>query len=324
MKIWRMKSMRVLGLLVVAGWVFLNSPQASADYIKCVQYYKQGQFDKAIQECKPDLDKNPDWESGHRLVGLCYLNLKNYALAIVELSRAVQLKSPAFVTYRGLALAYFNTNRLDNCIQTLNQGEPLAKDPNDLYDLHHLRGSAYYRQQQYDRADDDLTAAIRIRPNDWSDYSQLGVSYYNLNRYDEAAQALQKALTLKPGEAITTDILGKTYFKMGVTALSGKQYSQALELLHKASTYTPGNGYVFYNVGEANLFLNNYADAEKAFSQAQTLLPGNADVFQRLGLVYERQKKWDQSLASYRKANELSPSPSMKEAIARVTELKKR
>ena len=46
---------------------------AAADYKQAVAFYNQGQFDKAIQELKPDLDRNPDWEFGHRLLGLCYL-----------------------------------------------------------------------------------------------------------------------------------------------------------------------------------------------------------------------------------------------------------
>jgi len=151
----------------------------------------------------------------HRLVGLCYLNLKNYALAIVELGRAVQLKSPAFVTYQALAQAYFNTDRLDNCIQTLTQGEPLAKTPSDEYSLHHLR--------------EQRNTGCKIRPgrgrpepsrrhpgHRMGRFLQLGVAYFNLDRYDEAIQALQKALTLKPGDAGTADVLGRAYFKQGL------------------------------------------------------------------------------------------------------------
>jgi hypothetical protein len=41
-------------------------------------------------------------------------------------------------------------------------------------------------------------------------------------------------------------------------------------------------------------------------------------------LVYEKQKKWDLSLNAYQKADEINPLPSLKEAIKRVTELKKR
>ena len=321
---WPMKNVRCCVWIAVAVCVFLAASPARADYIKAVQYYKQGQFDKALQELKPDLDKSPDWEPGHRLAGLCYLKLKNNALAISEFGRAVQLKSTEFATYQGLALAYLNSDKPDNCIQSLHQGEQFAKESDDLYMLHHVRGAAYFRQQKYDQAIDDLTGAIRIKATDWADYYQLGVSYYNLNRYDEALQALQKALTIKPDDSFSTGFLGKIYLKQGASALAAKQYSQALDLLAKAGTYTPNDGYVYYNTGEAYLFLNKYPEAEKAYTQALSLLPSNAGILERLGLVYEKQKKWGLASNSYQKANELSPSPALKEAIARVTDQMKK
>jgi len=63
-------------------------------------------------------------ESGQRLLGLCYLNLKNNALAISALTRAVQLKSTTAATYIGLGQAHFNMQKYDECLQALNQGEP--------------------------------------------------------------------------------------------------------------------------------------------------------------------------------------------------------
>jgi cytochrome c-type biogenesis protein CcmH/NrfG len=53
-------------------------------------------------------------------------------------------------------------------------------------------------------------------------------------------------------------------------------------------------------------------------------MPRSPDVYGRLGLVYEKQKKWDPALTAYRKADELSPAKWIKDAIARVTENKKR
>lgn len=313
-----------IGRFVFFSCAFLTALPAVADYKQAYAYYKQGQFEKAIQELKPDLDKSPDWEFGHRLAGLCYLGLKNNALATVELNRAIQLKSTAFATFYGLAQAYYNTDKLDNCVQILNQGEQYAKAPEDLYDLHHLRGTVYSRQQKLDQAAADLAGAIRIKTDNWLDFSQLGAIYFSQNRYDEAVQTLQKALSLKPGDTTASGVLGKVYFKQGVAALTAKQYSQALDLLHKAATLTPNDGYIFYNTGEACLFLTNYADAEKAYTQALSLLPRNADVLTRLGLTYERQKRWAQALDAYQKANEISPSPTLKDSMTRVADQMKK
>jgi len=310
-------------LLSCAAAVTLLPRDGFGDYKQAVAFYSQQRYDKAIQEIKPDLDLNPEWEFGHRLMGLCYLNLKNNALAIASLTRAVQLKSKEFTTYQALGQAYFNMQKFDNCVQILNQGEQFAADA-DKYKLHHLRGSAHYRLEKFNEAVNDLTAAIRSQSADWTDFSQLGIAFYNLNRYDDAIPALLKALAMKPMHNATTEFLGKCYFKKGVAALAAKQYDQALDLLRKARENNPKDGFVYYNMAEASLFQRNYAEAEKALNQALDLMPRSAAVFQRMGLVYEKQKKWDLSLNAYQKANELNPSPGLKEAIARISELKKR
>jgi superkiller protein 3 len=314
-------------MLVFARCLVLTAP-ARADYKQAVAYYNQGKFNEAIQELKPDLDKNPDWETGHRLLGLCYLRLNNNALAISSLSRAVVLKSPAFATYYGLGEAYYKMQKYDNCITALDQGEPLAskeRDPErEKSRLYSLRGSAYYRLGRWSDALGDFTNVIRSNQADWTDYLMLGDCYYKLNRNDEAIQTLEKVQSMKPGQSATTDMLGKAYFKKGAAALSDKQYQSALQNLSKAKDYDPKNGYIYYNLAQAYLFEKKYPDAEKALEQALELLPRNPDVFASMGLVYEKQKKWDLALTAYKKAEAIAPAKSVEDAIARVSENKKK
>jgi tetratricopeptide (TPR) repeat protein len=319
--------MKVRGRALVLLLLFLAAP-AFSDYKQAVAYYMQGRYDKAIQELKPDLDQNPDWEFGHRLAGLSYLKLKNNALAISSLTRAVTLKSKAFSTYLGLAQAYFNMQRYDSCVDALNQGEQFVaaeKEPEkERYKLLQLRGYANYQLLKFNEAVNDLQAAIRISGTDWADYSQLGISLYNLKRDDEAIQALQKALSLKSGHTVTAEYLAKAYFRRGISSLSAKQYDQALDFLRKARDYNPKDGYIYYNMAEAFVFQKNFSEAERALNQALEIMPRSAEVFQRLGLVYEKQKKWDLALTSYQKAYDINQSQGLKEAIDRVNELKKR
>jgi len=297
---------------------------AQADYKQAVAYYSQGDYNRAIQELKPDLDKSPDWESGHRLLGLCYLNINNNALAVSSLSRAAELKSTAFATYFGLGQAYFNMKRYSDAISALNRAEPLAakeKNPEaEKEKVNIVRGTAYYMTNKFSEAVIDLQEAIQANSSDWTLFFMLGASYFNLNRTDEAIQALEKAVALKPGEASAGDILGKAYLRKGVQALSEKRYQDAIQTLLKAKTHDSNNGYVNYNLGEAYLFEKRYAEAEKELTTAGSRLPDNAGVFTRLGFVYERQNKHDQALRAYRKAYELSPSQELKETVDRVSE----
>jgi len=316
------------GALIFVISVILASGTAWADYKQAVALYNRGQYDKAIQELKADLDANPDWESGQRLLGLCYLNLKNNALAISALTRAVQLKSTTAATYIGLGQAHFNMQKYDECLQALNQGEPFLANLKQgaeaqSYQFYQLRGSANLRLQKSAEAVEDFTKALRTGRSDWTDFLQLGNAYYNLGRLDDAIQALQKASSMKPGQTGVADLIGKTYFKMGLHELSAKQYAQALASFQKAKEIDSQNGYIDYNMAEAYLFQKNYKEAEKSLNQAAVLLPRSAEVQQRLGLVLEKQKKWDPALTAYKKADAISPSKAVKEAISRVQEAKK-
>jgi tetratricopeptide (TPR) repeat protein len=305
--------------------IFLMQP-LFAGFKEAAIAYRDKKYKEAIQQIKPDLDQDPNWEPGHRILGLCYLALGDNAQAISEFSQAVKLKSEAFSTYLGLAQAYFNRKEYDKSISTLNQGEPFAikeKDPKQKVKLYELRGSANFRIRNFADAISDLTNAIRLDPSDWSDFFALGASYLNLDRMDEAIQALEKSMTMKPGQSATTDLLGKAYFQKGIISLTGKQYAIAVQSLLKAKDFDTTNGHIHYRLAEAYLFQKNYLEAEKSLNQSLTLLPGNVDAYERLGLIYEKQKKWDAALSAYKKADQINTSTALKESIARVTENKK-
>jgi tetratricopeptide (TPR) repeat protein len=318
------------GFLVFAlVMAILSGPVARADYKQAVANYNQGKYTQAIQELKPDIDKNPDWEFGHRLLGLCYLRLNNGALAVNSLVRAAALNSKAFSTYFGLGQAYFSLKKFGDCISALDKAEPLAASEKDAdkqrAELYELRGKAYYETQKYNEAANDLTKALRVNQSEWINYSILGDAYFKLNRLDEAIQALEKANSMKSGESSITETLGKAYRQKGADALSGKQYPLAIQALLKAKDYNPKDGFIYYNLAEAYLFQKNYSEAEKAYNQAIVLMPKSSDVYGRLGLVYEKQKKWNDALNAYKKADEISPATKwIKESIDRVNENKKK
>jgi tetratricopeptide (TPR) repeat protein len=320
-----MKRCSFTGFLAFALIIAIFFAQTiKADYKQAVAYYNQGRFEQAIQELKADLDQNSEWEAGHRLLGLCYLGLKNNALAVSAFLRAIQLKSTAFSTYCGLGQAYFNMQKYDNCVTALNQAEPFAakeKEPEkERAILFKFRGSAYYQMGKYNEAVNDLTNAIRVNQSDWTDFFKLGFCYFQLSRIDESIQALEKALSMKPGESRTTDLLGNAYLRKANGAIEGKQYAAAVPILLKARDYAPKNGYIYYNLAEVYLFQKKYPEAEKALNQAADLIPRSLEVSWRMGFVYEKQKKWDLALKAYNKAGEIKMSKEIKEAIARVNE----
>ena len=310
-----------LSFLILSTFIAIRP--ASADYKQAVAYYSQGDFNRAIQSLKPDIDKSPDWEFGQRLMGLSYLNINNNALAVTHLSRAAELRSTAFSTYFGLGQAYFNMRRYNDAITALNRADQLAageENPSaERARVHIVRGTAHYRTNNFSGAVNDLREAVRSNPSDWTLFLMQGVSYLNLNSVNEAIQALERAIALQPGEAAIRDVLGRAYLRRGTRELSEKRYRDATQTLLMAKTYDSNNGYINYNLAEAYLFEQRYADAEKELTAAADRLPDNAGVFTRLGLVYERQNKHELALGAYRKAYELNPSQELRETVDRVS-----
>jgi len=315
---WRRRALA--GVLALLG----GASGLQADYQQAIIYYGRGMYDKAIQEIKPDVEANVNWEPGHRILGLCYFQTKQYGPAIHSLTRAVQLKSPEFSTYLSLAYAYSLTNQAAKVPGVLSEGErTVIKEKisaDQRYELSHLRGAAHFQQKQYHEAIRDLTEALRLRSNDFADVSQLGYAYYYTRRFEEAIATLTKAAALKPGDTTVPAVLADCYQKRGAAALKDKQYAKAVEDLSKALTYNPKDGSTHYNLGMAQLFLSRLDDAERALLRAAELLPGQADPYQQLGYVYEKKKQYPKALDAYKKAYDVSKSPELKASIDRVTQ----
>jgi tetratricopeptide (TPR) repeat protein len=69
-------------------------------------YRRIGMDDEAIETCKRGIEHNPDFVTGHLVLGRCYLSKKMYALA-VEAFQEVLRKNPQNLSgYKLLATAY--------------------------------------------------------------------------------------------------------------------------------------------------------------------------------------------------------------------------
>jgi tetratricopeptide (TPR) repeat protein len=64
----------------------------------------------------------------------------------------------------------------------------------------------------------------------------------------------------------------------------------------------------YYEEGERALAEKRYGDAERAYEKLRQLAPGTAEVHARLGLIYFQERKFEQAVASLRRALNLKPN----------------
>jgi tetratricopeptide (TPR) repeat protein len=107
-------------------------------------------------------------------------------------------------------------NRANRYKDSLNQLDvALANDPNDL-DLHYARSLVADKLKDPMMAENDLKAILEIQPHHLDALNALGYILTNhTNRYNEAEQYLSLALKLSPNNPSVLDSMGWLYYKMG-------------------------------------------------------------------------------------------------------------
>ena len=141
-----------------------------------------------------------------------------------------------------------------------------------------------------------------------------------------AKKSIQAARRLRPGYAEASAVEGRIHkdndeealaiasFKRAITEGRGFQPEAytGLGLLYKEKAESLGGAGDFANEGA------NYVESAKNLKVALKQLSGAPDsvvIYQLLGLVYERQKKWDDAIALYEEFLKLFPNLPESDAV---------
>ena len=269
------------------------------------RYDKPGNLDEAIADFRQIIGRTPDHAAAHAaLARACQLKFVSQSKDRMWLDQAVPLAERAVALDGYLAsarvslgLVYTSLGRLDEATREIEKAIQL--EPGNA-DAQYALGTLYEARTQLDLAEaafqraitlrpdrqfyDALGAlclrtgrvapaiaafqsSIRLAPDGFAGYRNLGVAYYTQGDLAKAAAQFQKALEIQPQPSLYSN-LGGLYFAQGLYPQAAQAYEQALEL--------PGgaNDYLFWgNLGDACRFLpEGGARAREAYSRALQLL----------------------------------------------------
>jgi tetratricopeptide (TPR) repeat protein len=293
---------------------------ADGDFQRGISFYKQGQYAKAVGEFEQLVAADPKYEDGWRILGDCYLKLKRYNNAVAAFQKSLQLDSSKYVSYFGLALGYFNTDRFEDCIEALNRAEKLARSPKDQHQIYRTRGAAYFNLKQFSEAADNLGKADSMQRANYQDSLQLGIAHYQLGNVALAEKYLRQALALNGSSAEAKKYLSTLDYASAIKALEDRNWEQATSLLRDHLQDHPEDGDAWFNLGLARLFAKDIKGAEGAFQRCVKLAPTNWQAYDRLGYIYEKNQDYQKALQHYQKASALSQDRQVKASVQRVQE----
>ena len=122
-----------------------------------------------------------------------------------------------------------------------------------------------------------------------------GKEHFDRNELDKAREELEAANRIKPGDEKALNLLGMTYFKMELLP-------QAEEMYTALASRNPNIYTLQSNLGLIQLKLGKLDLAQDALDRALDLQPFNPKAHFYLGLLCEKQRRWQEALEHFEKA----------------------
>nr|WP_325168802.1 tetratricopeptide repeat protein [Paracoccus caeni] len=131
----------------------------------------------------------------------------------------------------------------------------------------YARGIALERSGQFDRAEEDLLAAIELRPDQASLLNYLGYSWIDRSEnLDQALEMIKKAAELSPGDGYILDSLAWAYYRLG-------RYEEAVAPMEQAIGTMSQDPLVNDHLGDIYWKVGRHREAEIQWKRALSLEP---------------------------------------------------
>jgi tetratricopeptide (TPR) repeat protein len=254
------------------------------DYLKAAEYLKQAlsenpKDDEATQllglsyylagrpsEAIPYLEKVQTWYpranvDASYILGICYIQSKNYPQARVAFARMFDVKPDSAASYLFTARMLFR-QEFDPVAEEYAQ-KALALDPK-LPLAHFLLGELYLYKSRIPEAITDMQQELAINPGYAPAYYKLADAYSRIEKYDDAERLLQRSIWLDATSTGPYILLGKVLEKKGEPAL-------AVRALQRAAAMDPNNPITHHLLGQTYRDLGQTADAERELKLAEQL-----------------------------------------------------
>jgi tetratricopeptide (TPR) repeat protein len=244
-----------------------------------------GQMEAALDQYKIIADANPEDAQTYLRIAEIYRKQEKYDLALESLKKAETMVPDSMEVPYNVALVYQAQGRSDEAAKILQDLLKKTEKPDNNY-------------SQSDRSN----RAVFIE--------RLGRIYRDQSNYSAAVETFRKMLTLGDESAESG------YQEIIDTYREAKQWPQATAVAKEAVQKLPNNRDLRM-VLDAQLA--DTGDADKALADVRSLLKGTAEdrpVYVALAQMNTRLKRWADAEAALNKAEQLSTKPEDKQYVA--------
>ena len=156
-----------------------------------------------------------------------YSSIGQYAKALADSNRAIELDPKMGLAHESRADAYLHLGQYENALADSAKAIELA--PSDFL-AYVVRSDTYMALGQYDKAVADATKAIELRPDLALAYDARAEAYSSLGQFEKAIADATKAIELDPKVAVTYAIRARSYNHLGQPDKALADATRAIEL----------------------------------------------------------------------------------------------
>jgi tetratricopeptide (TPR) repeat protein len=184
--------------------------------------HNMGEDTAAIPLYQHAIELDPNFAMAYARLGTCYYNTGQSELAAQNTQKAFELKDRASERERLYITSHYYDTRgdIDNTIQAYELFKQTY--PRDSTPRTNLAG-LYNNLGDFQRGVEEGLEAIRLSPDTWNAYANVGSAYAGLDRMDDAKAILQQAINRKIGGAGLHAALAYVAFLQGDKATLGRE-----------------------------------------------------------------------------------------------------
>jgi len=160
------------------------------------------QWDQAATAFQDAINIDPDLFKAYYKLAQILERQDDAQGALQRYTEAIQHGARFIEAYRALGRLYADLGYLGEAVQVLQSGlQVVIAGTEDEADLHHLLGTVYQQQRNYDQAVTEFHSALDIEPGMQEAMFSLGWTYALQNNRDEARRYLKRYVDAAQGTA---------------------------------------------------------------------------------------------------------------------------
>jgi tetratricopeptide (TPR) repeat protein len=178
-----------LFVFTAASYAQNRSPDALVEY-------RAGNFERAIQICRAEIDENPSNIESHVVICWSLIRLNRYdeALRFARAGRAINRYDTRIIEILGEVHYYLGMN--NDALAYFQEYISMAPEGQRIEMVYFYMGEIFIRQGKFRHADIAFTTAVHWVPGNASWWARLAYTRENSGDLASAAEAYERALSL--------------------------------------------------------------------------------------------------------------------------------